>query len=246
MLSDSSPRVFLEAEWRFLAMLNYKVEPRVLLPFVPMGTEIESWGGDAYVSVVGLMFCNTRVCGLAIPNHRNFEEVNLRFYVRRRTEEGWRSGVVFIRELVPRRMIAWVARIVYGERYSCATMKHDIDAKPCGRVRSIAYSWVCADNPGCLEMSLQDEPSAIKPNSDEAFITEHYWGYVATPNGQTIEYEVRHPRWHVCSARTARLHCDVESLYGAPFAEALNADPASAFFANGSPVEVFRGKRLST
>ena len=37
----------------------------------------------AYVSLVGFRFLNTRVLGVSIPFHRDFDEVNLRFYVRR-------------------------------------------------------------------------------------------------------------------------------------------------------------------
>ena len=114
--------VFLQAEWRYLAMLNYEVNPSVLSPFVPAGTELDSWNGRTYASLVGFMFLKTRVRGLAIPFHQNFEEVNLRFYVRRKATEEWRRGVVFIKELVPRALIAFVARKVYNENYIALPM----------------------------------------------------------------------------------------------------------------------------
>src|SRR6185503_10439864 len=104
------------AHWRFLMMLNYEVDPSVLHPLVPRGTELDTWHGRTYASVVGFLFLDTRVLGLAIPFHRDFEEVNLRFYVRRREAEAWRRGVVFIKEIVPRWAIATVARVAYNER----------------------------------------------------------------------------------------------------------------------------------
>ncbi len=111
MTPQASP--FLTAEWRFLAMLNYEIDQALLLPLVPVGTELDSWNGKTFISMVGFRFTHTRLLGLAIPFHRNFDEVNLRFYVRRSSPEGWRGGVVFIKEIVPRAAIAWVARRVF-------------------------------------------------------------------------------------------------------------------------------------
>ena len=109
------PGTFLTAEWRYLAMLNYRVSPSLLYPLVPPGTELDLWNGTAYISVVGFKFQHTRVLGVPIPFHVNFEEVNLRFYVRRETNGAVRRGVTFIRELVPRAAIAGVAKLAYNE-----------------------------------------------------------------------------------------------------------------------------------
>src|SRR5918996_5117390 len=118
---------FLTAEWRDLVMLNYEVDPQVLARRVPPGTELDIWQGRALVSVVGFRFLRTRVLGLPIPFHRDFEEVNLRFYVRRQAEDGWRRGVVFIKEIAPRWAIATVARVVYNENYAARPMRHRIE-----------------------------------------------------------------------------------------------------------------------
>src|SRR2546426_373748 len=130
---------FLTAEWRYLAMLNFEIDPAILRPLVPRGTELDFYRDIAYVSVVGFRFLNTHVFGIGLPFHRDFEEVNLRFYVRRRAEEGWRRGVVFIRELVPRRAIAFVARSLYGEPYSALPMRHSIQFTD-SQLR-FSYSW---------------------------------------------------------------------------------------------------------
>src|SRR3954468_20670393 len=121
------PRIFLAAEWRYLAMLNYQVDPAILHPHLPRGTELDIWNGRHYISLVGFRFLNTRVLGVPIPFHRNFEEVNLRFYVRRKGPEGWRRGVVFIAEIVPRFAIAAVARLFYNENYVALPTRHKLD-----------------------------------------------------------------------------------------------------------------------
>src|SRR6188508_3046287 len=125
-MDEALPKPFLTAEWRDLAMLNFVADPQVLQPLVPAGTELDFHRGETYLSVVGFMFLDTRVLGAPIPFHRNFEEVNLRFYVRRQTPEGWRRGVAFVRELVPRQAIALVARLFYNEPYSAFPMRHGI------------------------------------------------------------------------------------------------------------------------
>ncbi|HEX8362069.1 MAG TPA: DUF2071 domain-containing protein, partial [Longimicrobium sp.] len=98
-MTNGLPGKFLAAEWRDLVMLNYEADPAALRPLVPAGTELDAWGGTTYVSMVGFLFLRTRVLGIPIPFHQDFEEVNLRFYVRRRGPEGWRRGVVFVREI---------------------------------------------------------------------------------------------------------------------------------------------------
>jgi uncharacterized protein len=109
-LNDASRKPFLTAEWRRLVMANFEIDGDALAPFVPSGVELDVWRGRNYVSLVGFLFLKTRVLGAAVPWHENFEEVNLRFYVRRKVGAEWRRGVVFVKEIVPRRLIAWTAR----------------------------------------------------------------------------------------------------------------------------------------
>src|SRR2546429_4950567 len=124
---------FLTANWRYLAMLNFVADPKILQPLVPSDTELDFHEGQTFLSVVGFLFLDTRVVGLPIPLHRDFEEVNLRFYVRRKSGEEWRRAAVFIRGLEPRPAIAIVARTFYGEPYSALPMRHSIEPKE-GRV----------------------------------------------------------------------------------------------------------------
>jgi uncharacterized protein len=110
MAEPSATAPFLRAEWRDLVMLNYEIDPDLLRSRIPAGTELDSWNGRTFVSIVGFRFLETRVLGVPIPFHRDFNELNLRFYVRRLAGDEWRRGVVFVKEVVPRRAIAWIAR----------------------------------------------------------------------------------------------------------------------------------------
>lgn len=69
---SSSP--FLTAEWRYLVMLNFVADPALLKPSVPLGTELDFHQGETFVSLVGFRFLRTRMLGLPIPLHRDFEE----------------------------------------------------------------------------------------------------------------------------------------------------------------------------
>ena len=225
-------------------MLNYEVEPRVLAPYVPRGTELDLWNGKNLVSVVGFMFLNTRVFGIPIPFHRNFEEVNLRLYVRRKAEEGWRRGVVFIKEIVPRAAIAITARKLYNEPYISLPVAHRIEVES-GAVNSAEYSWHFGGWQNSLKLTTRGEAQPLTEGSEAEFITEHYWGYNSQRDGSTLEYRVEHPRWRVYDVADAKLDCDIAGLYGKQFRKSLNCKPSSAFLAEGSTVTVYQGVPLT-
>lgn len=240
-VNPTAPR-FLTAEWRNLAMLNYVIAPSVLAGRVPAGCELDDWHGRTFISVVGFQFHHTRVLGVPIPFHRHFDEVNLRFYVRRKVDGVWRRGVVFIKELVPRRAIAWVARRVYAEHYVALPMRHAVSVPTADGVMFRTYQWQRNGTWEGLSVSYMGEPALPPDASEETFITEHYWGYVRRPDQATVEYQVTHPRWRVWKAATAWLECDVSAVYGDEFVEALSGAPTTAFIADGSPVIVHRGR----
>jgi uncharacterized protein len=242
------PRVFLRAEWRHLAVLNYEIEPAVLKPFLPSGLEIDFWHDHTYVSLVAFLFERTRVFRIAIPFHCNFPEVNLRFYVQRPMRDGMRRGVVFLRELAPRRAVAFVARKCYGEKYLAVPMQARIDYDT--RFKEFAkrarYDWHHADKCYAIEVNSSAVPRYPKAGSLDEFIIKHYWGYSAGAGGhdRCIEYEVEHPSWMIRPAETAFFIGDAARLYGPRLAEVLCRVPASAFLADGSEVRVHRGTPL--
>jgi uncharacterized protein YqjF (DUF2071 family) len=223
-------------------MLNFVVDPKIVAPLVPSGTEIDFENGETFLSVVGFLFLDTRLLGFPVPLHRDFEEVNLRFYVRKKSADTWRRGVVFVRELVPRRAIALVARTFYGENYVALPMKHQIDHVDLKL--SAEYSWRRGRKWESLKMSATGEPQTIPAGSHADFITEHYWGYTSFRGGCS-EYRVEHPRWKIWNADTFELSTDIAAFYGDQFVEPLTTTPRSAFIADGSPIEVLLREQLS-
>lgn len=234
---------FLTARWVHLAMLNYEVDPAILARRVPAGTELDQFEGRTFVSMVGFQFLETRVLGVPIPFHRDFDEVNLRFYVRRRVGDELRRGVVFVREIVPRRAIALLARLLYNEPYVALPMRHrDEVSDP--ESPYVAYQWRSGDRWNGLRVEIDGAPRLFDEGTEESFITEHYWGYCRQRDGSTIEYQVEHPRWKVWSAVGSDFDCDVATLYGEEFVAPLTGPPSSVFLADGSEVIVRKGRRL--
>ncbi|MFL5537710.1 MAG: DUF2071 domain-containing protein, partial [Longimicrobiaceae bacterium] len=229
----------------------------------PRGTELDAWEGKTFVSAVGFLFLDTRLFGIPVPFHRDFEEVNLRFYVGREGPEGWRRGVCFIREIVPRWAVAFLARAVYNERYVALPMRHRVEPPPSastpgsidgssaggsssGGTPGLAeYAWRHGGRWNSLHARFSGAPGPLAAGSEEEFITEHYWGYAAQRDGGTVEYRVEHPSWRVWHADEAALDADVAALYGAEFAGPLAASPSSAFVADGSPIVVRRARRIA-
>jgi uncharacterized protein YqjF (DUF2071 family) len=239
-------RPFLTAQWLDLILLNYEVPDELVRPLVPAGTQLDRYDGRVLASVVGFRFIDTRVRGWRVPFHRHFEEVNLRFYVVRQLPSGEsRRAVVFVRELVPKVAVAWLARLVYNEPYRRVRMSHRVDrADPGGPPTTVEYSWVAGGQAGRLAGVLRSPPTALERPSEAEFITEHYWGYTRQRDGGTIEYQVVHSPWTVAALNEAQLSGDVAELYGPAWRDVLGGPPRSAFYATGSDVAVMAGRRL--
>ncbi len=227
---------FLTARWEDLIMANYVVDPAVLTPYLPYGTEIDLWEGRCYVSLVGFLFLDTRVRGMAVPFHRNFEEFNLRFYVRFQQGGEWRRGVVFVREIVPRPAIALVANRLYNEHYIALPMAHRRE-REAGR-RVVEYRFRFRRQWNHLRVRAAGQAHPLVPGSEAEFIAEHYWGCTRVHAGRTSLYKVEHPPWSIYPVETFDLNIDVLGLYGGAFAGLAETPPASVFLAQGSTVTV--------
>jgi len=231
-------RKFLTARWEDLIMANYEVDPLLLEPRVPLGTELDLHEGKCFVSLVGFMFLDTRILDFLVPFHVNFEEVNLRFYVRRETEDEIRRGVVFIKEIVPRTAIANVARRLYGEPYEKWKMSHYRDDA------FVRYSWEkrsCVNN-----LSVERGKSLGVPAeaSHGEFIIEHYWGYTKRGGNRTDEYKVQHPKWELFEAKEPHIGVDFAKTYGDEFAFLQGVEPYSVALAKGSEISVYKGEKI--
>ena len=229
---------FLTAKWHDLIMVNYEVDPALLRARVPVGTELDLQDGKCFVSLVGFMFLDTRVMDFLVPFHINFEEVNLRFYVKRETEDELRRGVVFVKEIVPKTAIAAVARILYGEPYERWEMSNFRDDK------TVRYSWTLGDCANTLSVERGVSLGVPAEGSHGEFIIEHYWGYTKRGEDRTDEYKVEHPKWELFAAENPHIAVDFGGTYGKEFGFLTDARPSSVLLAAGSDIAVYKGKPI--
>jgi uncharacterized protein YqjF (DUF2071 family) len=232
---------FLKAEWRKLAMANYAVDPALLLPHLPYKTELDLWNNTCYVSLVGFMFQNTKVLNLKIPYHVNFEEVNLRFYIRHQYKNEWRRGVVFIKEIVPRSMVTLVANNLYGEHYQTMPMQHRWQQN--ANSIDVGYRWKLG-RWNSLQVTGDIERKPLESGSEAEFILEHYWGYTKLNAQQTSEYKVEHPSWEIYPTTSYSVDVDFGNVYGRKFDFLSNEEPKSVFLAEGSEIKVYSGRKI--
>ncbi len=233
---------FLRAEWNNLIMANYVVPKELLLPYVPYKTELDFFEGNTYVSLVGFMFLNTRVMGMSVPMHINFEEVNLRFYVKYNDHGSWKKGVVFIKEIVPKKAISFIANIIYGEKYATMKMKHfHIDNK---ENFEAGYEWNYKNKWNKISAVTDKRSKKIVEGSSEDFFANHYWGYSKHSDTKTYEYHVEHPAWETLKVLSYLVDCDFGSLYGGEFSFLNDEMPTSVFMTKGSEIRVHHKRTL--
>lgn len=233
---------FLNAEWKNLALFNYEVKSRILKKYLPTGTEIDIWDNKCYVSLVGFMFKNTKVLGLKVPFHINFEEVNLRFYVKRFENGEWKRGVVFIKEIVPKKAITFIANTLYQEHYETRKMRHQIIENEDSN--HFTYQWKIDKKWNTIELETKKNAIEIEINSEAEFITEHYFGYTKINEDTTFEYEVTHPRWEQFKVLKYNVDIDFGKTYGSDFEFLQNLKPTSVFLSKGSKITVKNKRKL--
>ena len=222
-------------------MANYAIDPSLLTPYIPAGTELDIWQGTCYASLVGFMFVNTRIKGIAFPFHTNFQEVNLRFYVRYKEEEIWKRGVVFISEIVPRPAITFIANTLYGEKYETMRMSHTWETDS-NRI-AVVYRWK-KKSWNSFRVSAAAIPQVIPEGSEAEFITEHYWGYSRITPTRTTQYEVVHPRWMTYTVTDYATDVDFADVYGPRFSFLAGQKPLSVLLAEGSEVAIRAGRKM--
>lgn len=241
---------FLTAAWRHLVMLSFDVDAGALEPYLPRGVELDLYEGRALASIVAFQFEDARCYGVPAPFCSCIPEVNLRFYVQRNVNGRRRPGVVFVKEIAPRRAIsiATVANQCYHEHYQVLPMRHAItrvESRDTHR-KSYSYSWRFKGRWNAVRATASGTPQRPQPRSEEAFVVDHWFAYTKQPDGSCVERQVAHAPWTIrdVDRDALQFRCDVARLYGPQFADALSQPPSSAFVSSGSPVGVFRGKRV--
>lgn len=227
---------FLSARWENLIMANYEVDPTLLEPYLPKGLELDFYEDTALVSLVGFMFKKTNLFNIPVPFFGTFEEINLRFYVKRVEGNSIKRGVVFIKELVPYPAVAWLANILYKEHYTVIPTNSVIQENE--STKRISYQWEMKTIWNHFAATAKFKTKEMQVGSLEEFIFEHYYGYTKLNEQKTQEYQVYHPRWLINEVLSCSVFCDFKTLFGKKFSYLAYEEPHSVIMAEGSEVTV--------
>jgi uncharacterized protein YqjF (DUF2071 family) len=229
--------LFLKANWEHIIMANYEIDAQLLIPFLPKGVELDFYHEKCYISLVGFMFKNTKLFNVPIPLFGNFEEINLRFYVKRLEDNGnIKRGVVFINETIPYPIVAWIANKLYNEHYTVVPTKHEILVdKP---LKKVKFDWLLNNKWNSIAVTASTTSKQMTAHSLERFIYEHYFGYTTTVDNSTEEYKLQHPSWKVSEVLDYQIDCDFDAMYGKPFSVLNQTKPQAVFIADGSAVGI--------
>jgi len=228
-------RIFLKANWENLIMANYAIDPLLLQPYLPNGVELDFYQKKTYVSLVGFMFKNTSLFGIPIPFFGSFEEINLRFYVRKVDGRKIKKGVVFINETVPYKIVALLANKLFKEHYISIPTKSSINI---GANKNIQYDWKSKGKWNSISVYSEAKKYKIEASTIEEFIFERYFGFTKLDESLTQEYQINHPNWMTNKIIRAEVKCDFENMYGKPFASLNDTIPDSILLAEGSSISV--------
>lgn len=225
----------LTCEWRKLAFINYIVPPEILKNHLPPHTELDFYNGNCYVSLVGFQFKNVKIAGVQVPFHSDFEEINLRFYVKRFDGNQWRHGVVFLKEIVDRPALSMIANVMLNENYRTLPTGQEIKEEP--GILSVRYFWQDQENKQHLQVHSESTPSAMHEHSESNFLLHRLWGYGKQDEKTTFEYNIHHPQWLTYPVKEFSISVDFLQL-GAKFSILNGATPQSVLLAEGSKVKI--------
>jgi uncharacterized protein YqjF (DUF2071 family) len=227
---------FLTGEWRKLVIVNYAIDQTLLEPYLPYKTEFDFWQNKCYVSLLAFRFLNTTVKGIPVPFHRDFEEINLRFYVRHKDGSAWKRGVTFLKEIVRKPALMLAANLLYNENYITLPTTHSWTTHE-DEIR-VSYEWKHKGKWDSLSATAAAAPIDLQLATEEEFITEHYWGYTKVNDHETLEYPVEHDRWQVYAVKSHEIRVRFGDLYGPAFNILDKTTPASVMLAEGSGIKV--------
>jgi uncharacterized protein len=233
-----SDGIFLRAQWEQLAMFNFDTEPSLLRPLLPRCVELDLFRDRALITLVAFQFKRARLFGCRVPLHQSFCELNLRCYVRRDLGDHMRPGVVFLKEIVPKRAVVWVANR-FGEHFAFAPMSHACTAD------QVHYKINAGSSINRVSLCATGDLGPPTPGSEQHFVLQREYAYNVSARGQTCEYQVEHPPWHIRRAQGYEIDLDAEQLYGPRLGAALRQPPSAAFLVDGSEACVHRGALIA-
>lgn len=233
---------FLTAAWTNLAVATYEADKNMLNEFLPCKTELNDWNGKYLLSIVGFMFSEPSILGIRTPFFLRFPEINLRFYVKCKIKNEWRTGVVFIKEICPSLLIGVTAKLLYHENFISVPMQHQHNCAELGTFTR--YSWKNKNRWNYLELKSAVNPVTVYNNTVESFICNQYNAFTKLDARKTLHFEINHRPWHIYPAINFSKEIDADIFRVKELSQVFDANPIATFLMDGSFTEVSKPKLL--
>lgn len=241
-MPNDNQKPLMQADWSEIVALNFQVDPSILEPRVPKGLELDFHNGETYVSLVAMHLRNVKMMGFPIPISRGFDELNLRFYVKRKVGPRYVTGACFIKDFVPNAAASWILTTLFKSTFARMKMKREssgFGSRDEDVVPKICYQWKVGDAENVIKIKGRARMKKTGPDTKVGFILDHNNEY-SVRDSTIYEYRVQRPPWTVWDAAQASFECNTKLLFGDEFVKTLSRRPSSVFVAEGSPVTIFR------
>lgn len=232
----------LTCEWRKLAFANYIIPPEILEKYLPAHTKLDYFNGNCFVSLVGFQFRNIKVAGVKVPFYSDFEEINLRFYVKRFDGAEWRKGTVFLSEIVNKKALGLLANTLAREHYQILPTSQEI--RETEDRLDVNYSWKFREKEQFLRVIGSKLITPYEQHSESDFILDRLYGYGRINEEVSNEYSISHNTWQTYEVREYSINVDFMRQFGPEFSILTSMTPHSVLLAEGSKVQVNGIKKI--
>jgi uncharacterized protein YqjF (DUF2071 family) len=213
--------------WRSLLFLHWAVPTETLRPLLPVGLELDLYGGQAYVGLVPFAMEGVRPFWYPESLALRFLETNVRTYVICRG----RPGVYFLSLDANSLLAVQTARLGWGLPYYLASMAM--------REQNDAVHYSVRRHSTGARLDVRYRVGAVlgpsAPGTLEHFFLERYLLFVLR-RGHLFAGQVHHPPYPAQEVSVEEIHDELIAASGLP---AASGPPEFAHFARGVDVEVF-------
>ena len=232
-MSTSSPRI-LQGTARNRVVVAYAVAPGQVAPLLPEGLVPDQRDGNAYVSLVGVELTKVRVLGLIPPGFRRVPAVELRVHARPAQAPLQEAGTWTVQAHVPRRFVAWGARVLYGETVEVTSMQ------PVRREQAesveVTYRLDWQGREQRIRARGEQPPVTPPPEAIAHTLVDPGWRFATAQDGALLRTRIERPAAPIYRVQEHHVTVDWTSVYGAMGELVEDQPPAHVLLSPGTPV----------
>ena len=233
-LLSLSSRCVLQATARSRVVVGYAVDPARVAPLLPDGLAPARHDGSAYISLVGTELTDVRVFGLAGPGSRRVPAVELRVHVQPADAPSGPSGTWTAQAHVPRRLVAWGARWLYGTPVAVASMQ------PMRREQDdhmeVTYRFDWRGREQRIRVRGERSPVTPPPDAHARTLLNPDWRFGTAQDGTLLRTRIERSEAPVCRVQEHHVTVRWPAVYGDLGRVLQGRSPSFVLLSPGTPV----------